>query len=81
MGANNHPTVDVSNEPDRIFSVIDTSDSWNQVKVATFTNEAAANDLARRKNEERFERVGREPFVVRDVPIFDSADEWENHET
>jgi hypothetical protein len=84
MGADNHPTVDVSDEPDKVYSVIDRRDKYHPHTVGNFSNESAADKLKEQLIEKR-QGPSTMPedrwFVVRDVPIFDSADEWENHET
>jgi len=83
MGADNHPTVDVSNEPDMMYAVVDRRDSYHPHTVGHFNTESAAEDVRQQLLEKR-QGPSTIPedrwFVVREIPLYNSVEEYDNYD-
>lgn len=82
MGHQAHPTVNVSDEPEKVYSVVDRRDSYHPHTVAKFESESAADEL---KEQLTAEKTGPSTiaedrwFIVRETPIFQSVEEYEDY--
>lgn len=83
MGHQSHPTTDVSDSPETVYSVVDRRDSYHSHTVAKFSTESAAEELKEQLvDDQRHSETARQErwFVVRESPVFQSVDEYENYD-